>query len=123
MAENLDADGLKTAIEADRALTALQQLALRGTLPIAFSPDDGVQPEGTEIEFTVAGVEGRYLTDLRSDRHRLGALSLADRAGRRRSDRRRASSRFRRAVTPPFGADNLVVLSTDSAADLARETI
>ena len=31
-------------------------------MPIAFSPNDGVQPEGTKIEFTVAGVQGRYLT-------------------------------------------------------------
>ena len=101
VAENLDAGGLKTAIEADRALTALQQLSLSGTLPIAFSPDDGVQPEGTEIEFTVAGVQGRYPDGLRPDGYRLGALPLADRPGRQRPNRRQrvlASGRRHAAV-------------------------
>ena len=122
VAENLDADGLKTAIEADRALTALQQLALRGTLPIAFSPNDGVQPEGTKIEFTVAGVQGRYLTVF--DLTATGSVHFLYPTGPDDSDPV-ANGEFslEATVTPPFGADNLVVLSTDRAPAALRDEL
>jgi hypothetical protein len=122
VAEYLDADGLKTAIEADRTLSALRQLETAGTLPIAFSPDDGVQPEGTVIEFTVAGVAGRYLTILdltaTGSVHFLWPTSPAD------DDPFRANEfSLSAAVTPPFGADNLIVLSTESAPISLREDL
>ena len=122
IAENLDRGGLLTAIEADRALRALQRLTLRGTLPIAFSPDDSVQPEGTKIEFTVAGVGGQYLTifDLTATGsvHFLYPTSAGD------ADPVVDSSLSLPAqVTPPFGADNLVVLSTSAPPAALREVL
>jgi hypothetical protein len=119
VAENLDAEGLKIAIDADRALSKLQQFALRGTLPIAFSPDDGVQPEGTKIEFTVAGVESRYLTVF--DLTATGSVHFLWPTGPEDSDPI-ADTEFSlaAAVTPPFGADNLIVLSTESAPTALR---
>jgi hypothetical protein len=122
VAENLDADGLKTAIEADRALSALQQLSLRGTLPIAFSPNDGVQPEGTEIEFTVAGVQGRYLTIF--DLTATGSVQLLYPTGPDDADPIDTSEySLPTRVVPPFGADNLVVLSTDTAPVSLRDEL
>lgn len=122
VAENLDANGLKTAIEADRALTAIKQLALRGTLPIAFSPNDGVQPEGTRIEFTVAGVQGRYLTVF--DLTAAGSVHFLYPTAPEDSDPiSNGEFSLAAAVTPPFGADNLVVLSTDSAPTSLREEL
>jgi hypothetical protein len=113
VAENLDANGLKTAIEADRALGALQRLALAGTLPVAFSPDDGVQPEGTVIEFTVAGVKERYLTVF--DLTATGSVHLLWPTGAEEEGPSKESEfSLKAAVTPPFGADNLVVVMTDS---------
>jgi hypothetical protein len=122
VAEELDADGLKTAIEADRALGALQRLALRGTLPLAFSPDDGIQPEGTEIEFTVAGVEGKYLTIF--DLTATGSIHFLWPTGPADADPVAEEALSLPAeVVPPFGADNLVVLSTDAPPTSLREKL
>lgn len=122
VAEELDGDGLKTAIEADRALGALQRLALRGTLPIAFSPDDGIQPEGTKIEFTVAGVKGKYLTifDLTATGsvHFLWPTSSSD-----ADPINDEALSLPAEVVPPFGADNLVVLATDAPPAGLRESL
>jgi hypothetical protein len=122
VAENLDADGLKTAIEADRALTAMQQLALNGTLPIAFSPNDAVQTEGTQIEFTAAGVAGRYLTVF--DLTATGSVHFLYPTGPADADPVRDSEfSLAAAVTPPFGADNLIILATDSAPTSLRDEL
>jgi uncharacterized caspase-like protein len=122
VAEGLDAAGLKTAIDADRALSELQQLALRGALPIAFSPNDGVQPEGTRIEFTVPGVEGRYLTVF--DLTATGSVQFLWPTGPEDRDPISDSEfSLAAAVTPPFGADNLVVLSTESAPASLRDEL
>jgi hypothetical protein len=122
VAEGLDAAGLKTAIDADRALSGLQQLALRGALPIAFSPSDGVQPEGTRIEFTVPGVQGRYLTVF--DLTATGSVQFLWPTGPEDTDPMSDSEfSLAAAVTPPFGADNLVVLSTESAPALLRDEL
>jgi hypothetical protein len=113
VAENLDPDGLKTAIEANRALTELQQLALEGTLPIAFTPGDEVHSEGTRIGFTVPDVGGKFVTVF--DLTATGSVHfLWPLAGD--SDPLPAGEPFSldAVVTPPFGADNLVVLATDA---------
>ena len=122
VARDLDLEGLKTAIEADRALKELQRLGLEGTLPIAFSPDDGVQPEGTKIGFTVPSVGGSYLTvfDLTATGsvHFLWPVSQDD------ADPLPKDQAFSldTMVTPPFGADNLVVLAMDAPpAELRAE--
>lgn len=111
VAEQLDLAGLKTAIEANRALAALNRIATAATLPIAFTPDDQVHPEGTQIGFTVPGVAGRFLTifDLTATGsvHFLWPTQPAD------SDPYSGGDAFSldAVVTPPFGADNLVVLA------------
>ncbi len=123
VAQGLDLAGLKTAIEADRALKTLQRVAQQGTLPIAFSPDDAVHAEGTQIGFTVPSVGGRYLTifDLTATGsvHFLWPLGPAD------SDPYDQGNAFslNASVTPPFGADTLVVLATDAPPTALRATL
>ncbi|MGH6925568.1 MAG: caspase family protein [Propylenella sp.] len=114
VAQNLDLDGLKVAIEADRALKELMQLGLQGTLTIAHSPDDGVHPEGAKIGFTVPSVGGSYLTIF--DLTATGSIHFLWPTQPGDIDPYTAGESFTldTMVTPPFGADNLVVLATDS---------
>lgn len=112
VATNLNLAGLETAIAAERALRALQKLAIKGTLPIAFSPNDEVHAEGTRIGFTVPNVGGRYLTVF--DLTATGTMQyLWPQPGD--ADPYPAGRNFSldTVVTPPFGADNLIVLATD----------
>ncbi len=119
VAENLDLEGLKTAIEADRALKDLQTLRFQGTLPIAFSPDDGIHAEGTEIGFSVPDVEGKFLTIF--DLTAAGTVHFLWPLGPQDIDPwpQRTFS-LDAVVTPPFGADNLVVLATDIPPETLR---
>ena len=120
VAEDLDLDGLKTAIEADRTLRELQTLALGGTLPIAFSPNDEIHVEGTRIGFTVPGVGGSYLTVF--DLTATGSVHFLWPTDSRDADPIPEGEAFTldAAVTPPFGADNLVVLATDAPPSALR---
>ena len=122
VAENLDADGLKTAIEADRALTrASAACAPRHAADRVLARRR--RPAGRNGDRVYRRRRAGPLSDrLRSDRHRLGAFPLPDRPGRRRPDRRQRVLAFR-GVTPPFGADNLVVLSTESPPTSLRDEL
>lgn len=113
VAHGLDLEGLKTAIEADRALHSLKRIARHGTLPIAFTPDDGEHAEGTAIGFTVPAVAGRYLTIF--DLTATGSVHFLWPLGPGDSDPYNDGSAFslNATVTPPFGADTLVVLATE----------
>jgi hypothetical protein len=119
VAENLDLQGLKTAIEADQALKDLQTLRFNGTLPIAFSPDDGIHAEGTQIGFSVPDVGGRFLTIF--DLTTTGTVHFLWPLGPEDVDpwSERTFS-LDAVVTPPFGADNLVVLATDAPPEAFR---
>lgn len=123
IAEGLDLNGLKTAIEADKALKKLHRLAVRAPLPIAFSPDDKVHPEGTLIGFTVPGVGGKFLTVF--DLTAKGTVNFLWPTRPRDDDPIKEGENFslEAQVTPPFGADNLVVLRTDTPPEKLRSEL
>jgi len=123
VAEELDLDGLKTAIAADRALRELQGLASQGTLPIAFTPSDEVHPAGTQMGFTVPSVGDKYLTVF--DLTATGSVHFLWPTTPEDTDPFPAGRPFTldAVVTPPFGADNLVVLATDSPPTALREAL
>jgi hypothetical protein len=110
-------------VEAHRVLDGINRLALGGTLRVDFSPDDQVQPIGTEIAFDVQGLARPYLTvfDLTATGtvHLLWPLSGDD------ADPWPLARPFRisAAVTPPYGADTLVVLATDEAPEALRAAL
>ena len=123
VAEELDLDGLKTAIAADRALRELQGLAAHGTLPIAFTPSDEVHPAGTQMGFTVPSVGDKYLTVF--DLTATGSVHFLWPTTPEDTDPFPAGRPFTldAVVTPPFGADNLVVLATDTPPTALRDQL
>lgn len=110
-------------VEAARALDGIARLALEGPLAVEFSPDDRVQPQGTEIVFRVRDPALPYLTvfDLTATGsvHMLWPLGPAD-ADPWPTDR---SFRLAGAVTPPFGADTLVVVATAEKPETLRAAL
>ena len=110
-------------VEAHRVLDGINRLAFGGTLRVSFSPDDQVQPIGTEISFDVTGLSQPYLTvfDLTATGsvHMLWPLSDKD------QDPWPLDRPFQvnAAVTPPYGADTLVVLATAEPPELLRAAL
>lgn len=117
------AEDFPRIVEAARVLDALGRLALDDPLTLSFAPDDRVQPAGTEIAFRVDGPALPYLTvfDLTATGsvHLLWPTSGADR------DPWPGDERFeiRAAVTPPFGADTVVVVATATPPDTLRAAL
>lgn len=114
---------LVPAIEAQRVLGALEQAALVGSPTIRLEPGDAVLGDGTRIAFTVDGLRHPHLTvfDLAADGtvHFLWPLSSRDR------DPWPAGETFRldAEVSPPFGADTLVVVATDRPPEALRAAL
>ena len=123
VADGLDLDGLRTAIAADKAIKALAEIAQHGTLPIALTPNDEVHPEGTQIGFTVPSVGSKYLTVF--DLTATGSVHFLWPTGPEDSDPFPPGKPFTldALVTPPFGADNLVVLATEAPPDTLRDAL
>ncbi len=110
-------------VETQRVLDALGKLALGGTLALSLTPDDGIQPEGRAIGFEVSGLRQPYLTvfDLTATGsvHMLWPTSEAD------ADPWPVERVFRldAAVTPPFGADTLVIVATAEKPETLRAAL
>ncbi len=124
VASGLDpAKDFPRVIETQRVLDALGKLALGGTLSLSLSPDDGVQPEGRAIGFEVAGLRQPYLTVF--DLTATGSVHLLWPAADGDPDPWPLDRVFRldAAVTPPFGADTLVVVATAEKPETLRAAL
>lgn len=110
-------------VEAHRVLEAVNRLALGGTLAVSLSPDDGVQPEGRAIGFELIGLRQPYLTIF--DLTATGSVHLLWPAADGDADPWPTERVFRldAAVTPPFGADTLVVVATARKPEVLRAAL